>query len=42
VNWRPGQEVIIPTSVTDEEARRRFPGGFRTHKPYLRTVSPPQ
>jgi thioredoxin-dependent peroxiredoxin len=39
VNWRPGQDVIIPTSVSDEDARKKYPQGFKTHKPYLRTVS---
>jgi alkyl hydroperoxide reductase subunit AhpC len=38
VNWRPGDEVIIPTSVSDEDARKKYPQGFKTHKPYLRTV----
>jgi alkyl hydroperoxide reductase subunit AhpC len=39
VNWKPGQDVIIPTSVSDEEAKKKYPQGFKTHKPYLRTVS---
>jgi alkyl hydroperoxide reductase subunit AhpC len=39
VNWRPGQEVIIPTSVSDADAAKKYPQGFKTHKPYLRTVS---
>ncbi len=39
VNWRPGQEVIIPTSVSDDEAKKKYPQGFKTHKPYLRTVN---
>jgi alkyl hydroperoxide reductase subunit AhpC len=38
-NWRPGQDVIIPTSVTDEAAKAKYPQGFKTLKPYLRTVS---
>ena len=38
VNWKPGQEVVIPTSVSDEEAKKKYPQGFKTHKPYLRTV----
>ncbi len=40
-NWRPGDDVIIPTSVSDEDARRKYPEGFRTLKPYLRTVRQP-
>ena len=42
VNWRPGQDVIIPTSVSDEEAKKRYPQGYKTHKPYLRTVAQPK
>lgn len=39
VNWKPGDDVIIPTAVSDEEAKKKYPQGFKTHKPYLRTVS---
>jgi len=39
VNWKPGDDVIIPTSVSDDDAKRKYPQGFKTHKPYLRTVS---
>ena len=42
VNWKPGGDVIIPTSVTDEEAKRKYPGGFKTLRPYLRTVAQPK
>ena len=42
VNWRPGQDVIIPTSVSDEQAKQKYPAGFKTHKPYLRTVAQPR
>jgi alkyl hydroperoxide reductase subunit AhpC len=42
VNWRPGDDVIIPTSVSDEEAKKKYPQGFKTLKPYLRTVSQPK
>ncbi len=38
VNWKPGDDVIIPTSVSDEDAKKKYPQGFKTHKPYLRTV----
>jgi alkyl hydroperoxide reductase subunit AhpC len=38
VNWKPGEDVIIPTSVSDEDAKKKYPQGFKTHKPYLRTV----
>jgi thioredoxin-dependent peroxiredoxin len=42
VNWKPGQDVIIPTSVSDEDAKKKYPQGFKTHKPYLRTVQQPK
>ncbi|SOY68555.1 putative Peroxidase ANTIOXIDANT OXIDOREDUCTASE (plasmid) [Cupriavidus taiwanensis] len=42
VNWKPGEDVIIPTSVSDEEASKKYPQGFKTHKPYLRTVAQPK
>ncbi|WP_439878552.1 peroxiredoxin [Pseudomonas prosekii] len=42
VNWRPGDDVIIPTSVSDEDARKKYPEGFTTVKPYLRTVAQPK
>ena len=42
VNWKPGQDVIIPTSVSDEDAKKKYPGGFKTLKPYLRVVPSPK
>jgi thioredoxin-dependent peroxiredoxin len=41
VNWKQGDDVIIVTSVTDEQAKTRFPKGFRTLKPYLRMTAQP-
>ena len=41
-NWKPGEDVIIPTSVSDEDAKKKYPQGFKTHKPYLRTVTQPR
>lgn len=41
VNWKPGEDVIIPPSVSDEEAKSLFPEGWNTIKPYLRTVKQP-
>lgn len=41
VDWRPGDAVIIAPSVSDEDARAAYPGGFRTVKPYLRLVDAP-
>ena len=42
VNWRPGQDVIIPPAVSDEAPRQKFPGGWKTLKPYLRVVAQPK
>ena len=41
VNWKNGDDVIIPTSVNDEAAKQKYPNGFKTLKPYLRTVKQP-
>jgi alkyl hydroperoxide reductase subunit AhpC len=40
-NWKQGEDVIILTSVTDEVAKEKFPGGWKTLKPYLRLVPQP-
>jgi alkyl hydroperoxide reductase subunit AhpC len=42
VNWKPGEDVIIAGSVSDEEAKRRYPEGWKAPKPYRRTVPQPQ
>jgi thioredoxin-dependent peroxiredoxin len=42
VNWRPGESVIIPPSVSDEAAREKYPDGWETVKPYLRRIPQPQ
>ncbi len=42
VNWKPGDDVIIPTSVSEEQAKQKFPGGWKTLKPYLRMVAQPK
>ena len=41
VNWRRGEDVIIVPAVSDDEARTRFPQGWKSPKPYLRIVSQP-
>ncbi|MBB3174524.1 alkyl hydroperoxide reductase subunit AhpC [Endobacter medicaginis] len=40
-NWTPGEDVIIAPSVSDEDAKAKFPGGWKTLKPYLRLVKQP-
>jgi len=42
VNWRPGEDVIIPPAVSDEAAKEKFPGGWKTLKPYLRVTAQPK
>lgn len=41
VNWRQGEDVIIIPSLSDDEARGKFPNGWRTLKPYLRVTPQP-
>jgi alkyl hydroperoxide reductase subunit AhpC len=41
VNWKDGEDVIIVPAVSDDEAKERFPKGFTTVKPYLRTTPQP-
>jgi alkyl hydroperoxide reductase subunit AhpC len=38
VNWEPGQPAIIPPSMSNEDAKKRFPQGWKELKPYLRVV----
>ena len=42
VNWKPGQDVIIAGSVSNEEAKKRYPQGWKEPKPYIRIVPQPQ
>jgi alkyl hydroperoxide reductase subunit AhpC len=42
VNWKPGDDVVISTAVSDEDAKKLYPSGFKALKPYLRTVKQPQ
>jgi alkyl hydroperoxide reductase subunit AhpC len=42
VNWKQGEDVIIVPAVSDEEAKERYPEGWKTIKPYLRVVPQPQ
>ena len=42
VNWRRGEDVIIVPAVSDEQAREKFPDGWRAPKPYLRIVPQPE
>jgi thioredoxin-dependent peroxiredoxin len=42
VNWKPGDDVVISGSVSDEEARKKYPGGWKAPRPYLRIVPQPK
>ncbi len=41
VNWKQGEDVIIVPALADEEARKKFPDGWRAPRPYLRIVAQP-
>ncbi len=41
VNWKPGDDVIIAGSVSDEEAKKTYPQGWRSPRPYMRIVAQP-
>ena len=41
VNWKNGEDVIISGSVSDEEARKTYPQGWKAPKPYIRIVPQP-
>jgi alkyl hydroperoxide reductase subunit AhpC len=41
-DWKQGEDVIIVPAVSDEEAKERFPAGFKTLKPYLRVTPQPK
>jgi alkyl hydroperoxide reductase subunit AhpC len=42
VDWKQGGDVIIVPSVSDEDAKKQYPNGFKTLKPYLRVVAQPK
>jgi alkyl hydroperoxide reductase subunit AhpC len=42
VNWKPGDDVIIPAAMPDEQAKQKFPQGWKTLKPYLRFGAQPK
>ena len=41
-NWKQGEDVIIAGSVSDEDAKKKYPQGYKTIKPYLRVVAQPK
>ena len=42
VNWKQGEDVIIVPAVSDDEARQKYPGGWKSPKPYIRIVPQPK
>ena len=42
VNWKQGEDVIIAGSVSNDEAKLKYPGGWKAPKPYLRIVPQPK
>ena len=42
VNWKQGEDVIILASVSDEDAKKKFPDGWKAPRPYLRIVPQPK
>jgi thioredoxin-dependent peroxiredoxin len=42
VNWKPGDDVIISGAVNDEDAKKKYPQGWKTPKPYMRIVTLPK
>ncbi len=42
VNWKPGEDVIIAGSVSDEDAKKAYPDGWKAPRPYLRLVPQPR
>src|SRR5579864_1563349 len=41
VNWKPGEDVVVPAAMSDDEVKKKFPAGLKTPKPYLRIVAQP-
>jgi alkyl hydroperoxide reductase subunit AhpC len=42
VNWKDGEDVILQAAVSDDEAKKRYPGGWKSPKPYIRIVPQPR
>jgi alkyl hydroperoxide reductase subunit AhpC len=42
VNWKPGEDVIIVPAVSDEEAKQKYPDGWKAPRPYIRIVPQPK
>ena len=42
VNWKPGEDVVVPAAMSEDEVKKKFPGGLKTLRPYLRLGSLPK
>jgi len=42
VNWKPGEDVFLTAALSDDEAKQKFPNGWRTPKPYMRIAAQPK
>jgi thioredoxin-dependent peroxiredoxin len=42
VNWKPGEDVILGSAITDEEAKKMYPSGWKTPRPYIRIAPQPK
>ena len=42
VNWKPGEDVVVPASMPEDQVKQKFPGGLKTLKPYLRMGAQPR
>lgn len=42
VNWKPGDDVIISGNVSDDEAKQKYPAGWKAPRPYIRIVPQPE
>ncbi len=42
VNWKPGGDVVVPAAMSEDDVKKKFPGGLKVLKPYLRLGAHPQ
>src|SRR5579864_3500327 len=42
VNWKPGEDVVVPAAMSDDDVKKKFPAGLKVLKPYLRLGAQPK
>ena len=42
VNWKPGEDVVVPSAMSEDDVKKKFPNGLKVLKPYLRLGSHPK